>query len=163
VTEDMTVTTPDAAEAMADAVVVRIGGGRYALGLAQVAEVGKVPPLTRVPGVPAWLDGVANWRGRILPVLDLRPLLGADVTGLGPAARLVVLTTDAVTAGVLVDAVEGTAAVGGTGVPVPALLPGAGAELVHSQVPLDDGPLAVLDVGAVMRLRERLPSGCRSA
>jgi purine-binding chemotaxis protein CheW len=158
VTEDMTVTTPDAAEAMADAVVVRIGGGRYALGLAQVAEVGKVPPLTRVPGVPAWLDGVANWRGRILPVLDLRPLLGADVTGLGPAARLVVLTT-----GVLVDAVEGTAAVGGTGVPVPALLPGAGAELVHSQVPLDDGPLAVLDVGAVMRLRERLPSGRRSA
>ena len=46
--------------------------------MADVAEVASVPGVTRVPGAPAWLAGVANWRGRMLPVLDLRPLLGAD-------------------------------------------------------------------------------------
>jgi purine-binding chemotaxis protein CheW len=140
-----------------------MGSSRYAVGLAQVAEVGKVPPLTRVPGSPAWLAGVANWRGRILPVVDLRSLLGADVAGFGPSARLVALTSDAATVGVVVDAVDGTAAVGTAAVPVPAVLPGCGADLVRGQVPLDDGPLAVLDVDAVVRLRERLPRGRRSA
>jgi chemotaxis signal transduction protein len=131
--------------------------------MADVAEVGKVPALTRVPGVSSWLAGVANWRGRILPVLDLRSLLGADVVELGPTARLVVLATDGTSVGVLADAVEGTSVVGATAAPVPAVLPGAGAELVRGQVPRDDGPVAVLDVGAVLRLREQLPRGRRSA
>ena len=149
------------AETSADAVLVRIGASRYAVGLDFVAEVGKVPPLTRVPGVAAWLAGVANWRGRILPVLDPRSLLGAEVVAHGASARLVVLTTEVATVAVLVDAVDGTVAVGAAGAPVPAMLPGA--ELVHSQMPLEDGPIAVLDVEAVVRLRERLPRGRRSA
>lgn len=149
--------------AAGDTIVVRIGGARYAVGLAQVAEVTKVPPLTRVPGVPAWVSGVANWRGRILTVLDLRSLLGADVAALDAAARLVVLTTDVATVGVLVDKVEGTAAVASAEVLVPAVLPSAAADLVRSHVPLDDGPLAVLDVDAVMRLRDQLPRGRRTA
>ena len=58
-------------------VMLRLGGARYAVGMSAVAEVGRLPKLTRVPGTPIWLAGVANWRGRILAVLDVRPLLGA--------------------------------------------------------------------------------------
>lgn len=155
--------TVDADTTSDDTILVRMGGSRYAVALAHVAEVGKVPPLTRVPGVPAWLAGVANWRGRILPVLDLRSLLGADVVDFGSTARLVVLSTDGTSVGVLTDAVEGTAAIGAAVAPVPSVLPGAGAELVRGQVPRDDGPVAVLDVDAVLRLRELMPRGRRSA
>ena len=45
--------------------------------MADVAEVTASRRVTRLPGAPPWLAGVANWRGRMLPVLDLRPLLGA--------------------------------------------------------------------------------------
>ena len=153
----------DADETLADAIVVRIGTSRYAVGLPDVAEVGKVPSLTRVPGVPSWLAGVANWRGRLLPVLDLRPLLGADAVVFGVTARLVVLASGGTSVGVLADAVEGTTVVGSAVAPVPAVLPGSGAELVRGQVPRDDGPLALLDVAAVLRLRDQLPRGRRSA
>jgi purine-binding chemotaxis protein CheW len=167
VTEVLEVTTAaeetDVDTTSDDSILVRVGGSRYAIGLAHVAEVGKVPLLTRVPGVPSWLAGVANWRGRILPVLDLRSLLGAEVVELGSPARLVVLLTDGASVGVLTDAVEGTASVGMAVAPVPAVLPGAGPELVRGQVPRDDGPVAVLDVDAVLRLRERLPRGRRGA
>ena len=146
-----------AAEQPADAVVVRLGEGRFAVALEEVAEVGKLPPVTRVPGAPAWVAGVVNWRGRILAVLDLGLLLGADDAASGPAARLVVLVTDVATVGVLVDGVEGTAALGDSYEPVPAAIGGVGADLVRGQVPRDDGPVAVLDVGAVVRLREVLP------
>jgi twitching motility protein PilI len=152
----------DAAAASSDAVVVRLGHSRFAAELSAVAEVGRVPSLTRVPGVPRWLAGVANWRGRLLPVLDLRPLLGADATPLGPQARLLVLTADGINAGVVVDSVEGTGTLGDMQ-ELPAALSGTATHLLAGQVPLADGPVAVLDVVAVLRLREDLPRARRGA
>jgi chemotaxis signal transduction protein len=80
----------------AGAVVLRLGASRYAVDMADVAEVAQLPRVTRVPRSAAWLLGVANWRGRVLPVLDLRPLLATDPTPLpapptvtGEAAALV--------------------------------------------------------------------------
>ena len=147
----------------ADAVVVRLGDGRFAVGLHQVAEVGRVPVVTRVPGLPAWVAGVVNWRGRVLPALDLRALLGSDPTSHTTSARLVVLVSDDVTVGLLVDRVDGMTVLGEDVAPFPAALPDAGAGLVRGQVPRPEGPVAVLDVDAVLRLREALPRPRRSA
>lgn len=146
-----------------DAIVVRLGAGRFAVALPAVAEVGNVPPVTRVPGVPAWLAGVANWRGRILPVLDLRTLLGADAVPFAARARLVVLATEGANVGLLVDGVEGTTSTAEEVAPFPAGVSGAAESLVSGQLPRDEGPVAVLDVPAVMRLRDGLPQGRRSA
>lgn len=145
-----------------DALVVRLGTGRFAVSLASVAEVGRIPAVTRVPGVPAWVAGVANWRGRILPVLDLRELLGADVHDPGREGRLTVLVDGAVLVGLLVDGVEGTTALADVAAfPAAGAPPGAG--LLSGQAPRDDGPIAVLDVAALVRLRESLPQGRRTA
>jgi purine-binding chemotaxis protein CheW len=156
--------SPAGADAAAsDAIVVRLGSGRFAIGLGSVAEVGRLPRVTRVPGVPTWLAGVANWRGRILPVLDLRSVLGGEHVELTPRGRLVVLATDVATVGMVVDAVDGTTTIAEEVAEFPAALPGAGAGLVAGQLPRADGPIAVLDVAAILRLREALPRGRRSA
>ena len=155
--------TADDAAADADAVVVRLGTGRFAVSLASVAEVGRVPSVTRVPGTPGWVAGVANWRGRILPILDLRSLLGAVEVPLGTSSRLLVLSAAGVSVGLLVEAVEGTAVVAASAEPFPATLVGTAARLLAGQLPHPDGPVAVLDVDAVMRMRESLPRGRRSA
>lgn len=145
-----------------DAIVVRLGAGKFAVDLASVAEVGRAPSVTRVPGLPAWLAGVANWRGRILPVLDLRPLLGADAVALGPAGRLIVLTDGGIAVGLFVDGVDGTTSLTDVA-PFPSASAPVGSNLVSGQSPREDGPLAVLDVASVMRLRESLPRGRRTA
>jgi purine-binding chemotaxis protein CheW len=152
----------DAADVAPEAVVLRLGAGRFAAALDAVAEVGRVPALTRIPGAPAWLSGVANWRGRLLAVLDLRSLLGAEPTALGPSARLVVLALDGVSAGLVVDAVEGTGALEAAVEEYPAALADRASLLLCGQVPSHDGPVAVLDVRAVLRLREELPRARRS-
>lgn len=157
-------TTADAADAAAgEAVVVRLGSGRFAVSLASVAEVGRVPGVTRIPGGPDWLAGVANWRGRLMPVLDLRGLLGADRTPFTSSARLVVVVDDGISAGVVVDAVEGTGSLGAQVDEFPAALAGPGAALLRGQVPRDDGPVAVIDPAAVLRLRESMPRARRTA
>jgi purine-binding chemotaxis protein CheW len=153
---------PTAAPVGGEAVVVRLGAGRFAADLDAVAEVGRLPAVTRVPGAPAWLAGVANWRGRLLPVLDLHTLLGAESGPMGGSARLVVLTADAISAGLIVDAVEGTGALNGAIEEFPAALADEGSSLLSGQVPAEDGPIAVLDIRAVLRLREQLPRGRRS-
>ena len=153
---------PTASSVENEAVVVRLGDGRFAAELDSVAEVGRVPSVTRIPGAPGWLAGVANWRGRLLPVLDLRSLLGAPQARLGNAARLLVLTLDGVSAGMVVDSVEGAGVLDAGVEEFPAALADRGSFLLSGQVPSADGPIAVLDVHAVLRLREQLPRARRA-
>lgn len=144
-------------------VMLRLGGSRYAVGMSAVAEVGRLPKLTRVPGTPVWLSGVANWRGRILAVLDIRPLMGAPITPTGSLGRLVVLTEDNVTVGLLTEGVQGVIEcdVDRLG-PPPMSLDAEALALLHGQFTEPTGPIAVLDPTAVLALRLRLPAPRRA-
>jgi purine-binding chemotaxis protein CheW len=53
-----------------------IAGEEYALGILQVREIIEYDTVTRVPGAPAWVRGVTNLRGSVLPVIDLALKLG---------------------------------------------------------------------------------------
>ncbi len=63
----------------------------YALPVGAVREIVRLPDVTRVPGLPAFVAGLANVRGRVLAVLDLRPLLQLDAPR---GERLVILDGD---------------------------------------------------------------------
>jgi purine-binding chemotaxis protein CheW len=144
-------------------VMLRLGGGRYAVGMSTVAEVGRLPRLTRVPGTPIWLSGVANWRGRILAVLDVRPLLGAAITPTGSLGRLVVLTENTVTVGLLTEGVQGVVNCDADRIdPPPMTLDSEAGSLLIGQFTEPTGPIAVLDPTAVLSLRLRLPSPRRA-
>lgn len=141
----------------AGAVLLRFGSSRYAVDMADVAEVATVPGVTRVPGSPTWLVGVANWRGRMLPVVDLRPLLASAVLPLASSARLVVVGGDDLVVGLVAEAVPGV--YDGTLdelASAPPTLTAEAARLVAGQVTDGHGPVAVLDVPAVLALRERV-------
>jgi chemotaxis signal transduction protein len=166
-TADVSAAVPPRAEADADlveaarreeggCVVLRLGMSRFAVPMDSVAEVVGVPRLTRMPASPAWLAGVANWRGRVLPVLDLRILVGVERTPLASTARLVVLAQGPLEAGILADAVPGLVTRGEELEPTPATVPPAAASIIEG-ILHDDGPIAVLDAAAVLALRGQLP------
>ena len=71
-------------------------------------EVLGVPsPLTRVPGAKPWLRGLANVRGQLLPVLDLRQFLGSGITPATRNTRVLVVNHREIPAGLMVDEVLG--------------------------------------------------------
>ncbi|MCA1712096.1 MAG: chemotaxis protein CheW [Actinobacteria bacterium] len=147
-----------------EVVVVRLGGCRYAVPMSVVDEVGRPPSLTRVPGLPAWVAGVANWRGRVLAVLDLRPLLAAEPSSVDRRGRLVVLSRNGVSAGLLTEGVEGTADVDAEGLePALANLPASAGALLAGQVTDAAGPLGVLDLDALFGLADELPRPRRAS
>jgi chemotaxis signal transduction protein len=145
-------------------VMLRLGGARYAVGMSAVAEVGRLPAMTRVPGTPVWLAGVANWRGRILAILDVRPLLDAPITPTGSLGRLVVLSHEGVTVGLLTEGVQGVVACTASEIaPPPMTLETQGRALLLGQFAERTGPIALLDPGALLDLRHRLPTPRKAA
>jgi purine-binding chemotaxis protein CheW len=81
------------------------GGTRFALHAGQAREVARLGELVPLPGAPARLAGVTSVRGLVLPVLDLRHVMEAIPSELGPAARLVTLRTERPVA-LLVESVD---------------------------------------------------------
>jgi len=143
-------------------VILRFAGARYAVDMSTVAEVVPVPSMTRVPGGPPWLSGVVNWRGRVLPVLDLRPLVGAPLSPMPTSSRLVVLAEEDVEVGVIADMVPGLLDCDPELLePLPATVSAGIAPLVLGVVDFD-GPVALLDTHAVLAMRQQLPSARRS-
>lgn len=146
-----------------DSLVLAVGAARYAVGLHLVGEVGREPALTRVPGLPPWVAGVANWRGRVLAVVELASVLGEDNRTARGRQRLVVLRTPAVTVGLLVDAVAGVRTLAAHPVSaVATTVPGPTAALLRGQVDTDEGPVWLIDVDALLRLRDSLPGAPRA-
>jgi twitching motility protein PilI len=72
-----------------------------------VREVIVPPRLTRVPNVRAWLLGVANVRGSLLTIIDLRQFLGLPALDERRGQRVLVFNSEQYPAGFLVDEVAG--------------------------------------------------------
>lgn len=86
----------------------RLGNERFVVPRDQVREVLMVPPaLTRVPGAKSWVRGLANVRGHLLPLVDLREFLGSGVGGTERSARALVANSSEFPVGLVVDEVFG--------------------------------------------------------
>jgi purine-binding chemotaxis protein CheW len=87
-------------------IVLGIGKERYGVDLSDVAEVLPLIKPTPVPGAPAVFAGVINVHGEILPVIDLRRLLGMESLPPGESARVILLRRDGREIGLQTDMVE---------------------------------------------------------
>ena len=89
--------------------VFLLGEARFAVFLDSVTEMGRLPRVTRVPRVPAWVRGVANLRGDVIAVLDLALFLTVERPAGIDATRMLVVRSrhSEVTAALLVDRVVG--------------------------------------------------------
>jgi twitching motility protein PilI len=86
-------------------VALRMAGDLYLVAREETREVLGLPPaLTRVPGAKQWIKGLANVRGQLLPVIDLRQFLGSGTTPISRNTRVVVVNHREIP-GLLVDEV----------------------------------------------------------
>ena len=87
-------------------VVFELGDERYGLDIATVYEIIRHQPITAVPQAPAFVEGVINLRGRIIPVVDLRDRFGMASGDLTKASRIVVCEAAGTRVGLVVDGVS---------------------------------------------------------
>jgi purine-binding chemotaxis protein CheW len=85
----------------------RLGGRVLAVEVADVGQVLEARGIWPLPASPPWLLGALVARTRIVPVLDLRPLLGFPVAGTVQLRRVVVLERGGEAYAVAVEQLEG--------------------------------------------------------
>ena len=89
-------------------VAFRMGGETFLVAREETREVLGYPAvITRIPGAKGWVKGLANVRGQLLPMLDLRQFLGSGTTSPGRNTRVVVINHREIPAGLIVDEVLG--------------------------------------------------------
>lgn len=84
-----------------------LGGIRFVAPMDEVNEILRVPHFTRLPGVKPWVIGVANVRGRLVPIIELADFLGVENRSISRNRRILVIEIDEMLNGLIVDSVEG--------------------------------------------------------
>jgi purine-binding chemotaxis protein CheW len=139
--------------------VFRLDGNEFALPIDAVDEVARVPEqITKLPKTPKFLEGVINLRGVVLPVVDQRRRFDMPPSDGGAARRLVVVTSGAHRAGLIVDSVTEVLRCAVDAIqPVPELMTGEALALVGSVINLDASGrmLLLLDPAELLSRAER--------
>ena len=87
-------------------VIFRLGAEEFGVPIMSVQEIVRVPEgLTRVPKTPAFVEGVINLRGTVLPVVDQRTRLGLPQIARNDRQRIMVYLLGNLRTGFIVDSV----------------------------------------------------------
>lgn len=86
------------------AIVFRLGEEIYGVDVKQVQTIERMVPLTRVPRTPAFVKGVMNLRGQVMPVIDLRERFGLPKKEYTEEARIITVKVGEIEVGLIVDA-----------------------------------------------------------
>jgi len=97
-TDQLSLPEPDTVVAAAEAAAVdrqfvtfNVAGEMFAVPMAPVQEIIRVPEVARMPLAPAALDGLANLRGRVLPIVNLRRLFHTEELAHDDSTRALVI------------------------------------------------------------------------
>lgn len=93
-----------------------LGESAFALHNDVVREVVGMTRVTRLPRTPAYVEGVINLRGKVIPVIDLRSKLGLSPMGQTAWTRILVVWAGSFLVGLIVDRVAAVVDVEGPSV-----------------------------------------------
>ena len=77
----------------------------FAVEIVKVQEIIHMQPITKVPNVPDFIEGIINLRGKVIPVVDLRTRFQIQNTEFTEQTRIIVMDLKGQIIGFIVDAV----------------------------------------------------------
>jgi purine-binding chemotaxis protein CheW len=134
-----------------------IGKEEFGVDIGYVQEINRMVQITKVPNAPAFVDGVINLRGRIIPVIDLRLKLGMERKEHDKNTRIVVVEVAGKTVGFIVDAVTEVLRIPSniTEAP-PDMVTGVNSEYIKAVGKLEDRLLILIDLEKILSKEETL-------
>jgi purine-binding chemotaxis protein CheW len=88
-------------------IIFRLGRQEYGLPIGAVEEIARPPDnITRLPKSPAFIEGVVNIRGNVVPIIDLRRRFELASQELRSTQRILILAVGSVKTGFMVDGVS---------------------------------------------------------
>ena len=88
-------------------IVFNLSDNHYGLSIESVIQIVHMVAITEIPESPLWLAGVIGFRGRVIPVVDLRVRFGFPKIPFKLNTPIIIIQSDKMTAGLIVDRIEG--------------------------------------------------------
>jgi len=135
--------------AAAEFLTFRLGDEEYAIDILQVREIRAHEAVTRIHQAAAFMKGVINLRGNIVPIVDLRTRFGLPVAD--AAGVVIILDVDGAFMGIAVDAVTDVVALLPQQIrQAPAFHTAIDAAFIRGIAPVDGRMLIVADIGSLI-------------
>ena len=129
----------------------RLGGEEYGIDILRVQEIRSYEPPTRIANAPAFIKGVVNLRGVIVPIIDLRLKLGCDSAEYNHFTVVIVLNVRGRVVGAVVDAVSDVLALAGAAIrPAPPMSASFDTGFITGIASVADRMLILIDIEALM-------------
>ena len=125
----------------------RIADQEYAFRIEQIQEIVIPDRVTRTPQVPAFVEGVSNLRGSIIPIINLRRLFGLEPKQTDSETRTIVVNVGDRIVGCTVDMVSQVMRIPVESIqPAPETVTGENAPYITGFAKLDERLLILLDI-----------------
>ena len=129
----------------------RLGAEEYGIDILRVQEIRSYEAPTRIANAPAFLKGVVNLRGVIVPIVDLRLKLGCDSAEYNHFTVVIVLNVRGRVVGAVVDSVSDVLELAGEAIrPAPQLNTTIDASYITGIGSVADRMLILMDIEALM-------------
>jgi purine-binding chemotaxis protein CheW len=121
----------------------------FGFDIMSVQEIIRLPKMAKVPRTPPYVDGIANLRGVVLPIIDMRSRFGMERAEETDRTRVLVVDIGGVKTGLRVDRVKQVTRVLRSDVdPPPPTIRGTTADYLEGVVKLDNGQRIIMALNA---------------
>jgi purine-binding chemotaxis protein CheW len=128
----------------------------YGVDIKAVESIIKMQAITRMPHSPAFVEGVTNLRGKVLPVIDLRRRFGLPSQKDTKDSRIVVVSMGSADVGMIVDGVSEVLTLQDADIePAPHMVTTADSGFITGIVKLPGRLVILLDLAAVLSAPEQ--------
>lgn len=132
-----------------------LGGEEYAVNILQVQEIRAYERVTRIANMPAFIKGVMNLRGAVVPVVDLRVRFNVGAADYNASTIVIVINIGPRTIGMVVDGVSDVVTLKSSDLrPAPQIAGVLTAEFLEGVAILDKRMLIIVDINGLMSSKE---------
>jgi purine-binding chemotaxis protein CheW len=125
----------------------RLDAEEYAIAITKIQEIILMKPITRIPQVPSFIEGLINLRGAVIPIVNLRERFGLPRRDVDDETRTIVVNVHDKTIGCIVDAVTQVMRISSDVIqPPPLSVRSLSQQYISGLAKLDDRLLIILDI-----------------
>lgn len=131
-------------------VTFSIGEEEFGVDILKVQEIIRTMEITKVPRAEAFVEGVINLRGKVIPILDLRRRFKLPSKAHDKHTRIIVIEMNNMIVGFVVDSVSQVLRIPSNTVEPPPVVAGVDSEYISGVGKLQDSLLILLDLNKLL-------------
>ncbi len=148
---------PQEAASVRTFTVFTIGELEYAVDIMRISQITQQQSIRPVPRAPAYIDGVIELRGAVIPIIDLRRRFGLEPVPPTRATKHLIVRVDRRLVGLIVDGVVGMISVERSAIrPTPGWIAGPEAAVFSGLCRREDHLVLLVDLSALVSSEESL-------